>query len=64
MIEASSNIDNYMDELEEAVDRLIVRSEQLAKENKELKKEVETLTNLIRDLQWKLNGAVSPYGGK
>jgi cell division septum initiation protein DivIVA len=63
MIEASSsNVDDYMDELEEAVDKLIARSEQLAKENKELKQEVETLTNLIRDLQWKLNGAVKPYG--
>jgi cell division septum initiation protein DivIVA len=64
MIEPSSSVDDYMDDLEDAVDRLIDRSEQLAKENKELKREVETLTNLIRDLQWKLNGAVKPYGDK
>jgi len=62
MIEASSSVDYYMDELEDAVDRLIECNDKLTKENKELRQEVETLTNLIRDLQWKLNGAVKPYG--
>jgi len=64
MIDVSSNTDYEMDLLEDAVDRLITTNERLAKENKELRQEVETLTNLIRDLQWKLNGAVKPYGDK
>ena len=64
MIEVSSSVDRQMDLLEDAVDRLIECNDRLAKENKELRHEVETLTNLIRDLQWKLNGAVKPYGDK
>lgn len=59
-----SNTDHYMDELEEAVERMLAKNEQLAKENRELKKEVETMTTLIRDLHWKLNGVVKPYGDK
>lgn len=64
MIDVSSNIDIEMDSLEEAVDRMLTKNEQLAKENRELKRDLETLTNLIRDLQWKLNGAIKPYGDK
>lgn len=64
MIDVSSEIDMEMDSLEDAVDRMLTKNEQLSKENKELKRDLESLTNLIRDLQWKLNGAINPYSVK
>jgi len=55
---------DYMTDLEEAVIRLIDERDKLRKEVVELRKEVETFTNLIRDMHWKINGVINPYGEK
>jgi hypothetical protein len=55
---------DYMTDLEEAVIRLLDERDRLRKEVVELRKEVVTFTSLVRDMHWKINGVINPYGDK